>query len=126
MFTKFTYHLSVAALITTAGLHANTITITSPIDLAKKQELLSQKIVVAYAQNKDISQVINRLEEQQLRLKDSIHDPEISNLLDFLQLCLKNIKTISAKPHSLDRKELVADLGTSIGEGSRYIVQTLQ
>jgi hypothetical protein len=126
MFTKSTRRLSIAALVMSAGLHASAVSISNPIDLAKKQALLSQKIVVAYAQNKDISQVINRLEEQQNRLKDSIHDPEISNLLDFLQLCLKNIKTISAKPYSLDRNELVADMGTSISEGSRYIVKTLQ
>jgi hypothetical protein len=126
MFKKSIRRLSVAALVMGAGLQASAVTINNPVDLAKKQEILSQKIVLAYAQNKDISQVINRLEEQQSRLKDSIHDPEISNLLDFLQLCLKNIKTISAKPYSLDRSKLVADMGTSISEGSRYIVKTLK
>jgi len=125
MLRKIIYSLSFAALMS-GGLQANAVTISNPVDLAKKQELLSQKIIVAYAQRKDITGVINRLEEQQNRLKDSIHDPEITNLLDFLQLCLKNIKTISAKPRTIDNNQLISDLGTSISEGSRYIARTLR
>jgi len=123
---KFIYSLSLAALISTIGLQASATSITTKVDLAKDQEVLSKKIVVAYAQRKDISQVINRLEMQQSRLKDSIHDPEISNLLDFLQLCLHNIKTINAAPRSAKTNQEIADLGTSISEGSRYIAQTLR
>ena len=126
MSTKKFSIMSLAALMMTVGLHASTLANVDPVDIAKKQEILSQKIVSAYAKNRDIFSVIHRLEEQQNRLKNSVHDPEISNLLNFLQLCLNNLKTISAQPKTPKNKRLVADLGTSLGEGSRYIAQSLR
>ena len=126
MFMKKTYRMSVVALMMTVGLHASALAAVDPVDVAKQQEVLSQKIISAYAERRDISSVIRRLEEQQNRLKNSVHDPEISNLLDFLQMCLNNIKTISTQPKTAENKRLIADLGTSIGEGSHYIAQTLQ
>ena len=126
MFMKKTYQMSLVTLMMTFGLHASALANVDPVDVAKKQEILSQKIISAYAERRDISGVIHRLEEQQNRLKNSVHDPEISNLLDFLQLCLNNIKTISTKPKTVENKRLIADLGTSIREGNHYIAQTLQ
>ncbi len=123
---KYIYKTGLVTLFSTLVLSASATTITTQADLAKQQEVLSQKIVTAYAQHKDISQVINRLEMQQNRLKDSIHDPEISNLLDFLQLCLRNIKTLNTQPHSAQNTQAVADLSTSIREGSRYIARSLR
>ena len=126
MFMKKTFQMSLVTLMMTVGLHASALASVDPVDVAKKQEILSQKIISAYAERRDISSVIHRLEEQQHRLKSSVHDPEISNLLDFLQLCLNNLKTISTQPKTAENKRLIADLGTSIGEGSHYIAQTLQ
>jgi len=125
MFTKTLFSLGTALLMSTAALQASAITINNPVELAKKQEILSQKIAASYSEHKDISQVLHRLEEQQIRLKKTIHDPEISNMIDFLQLCLENIKSISLQPRSLSNTEKIADLGASINEGSRYIVQKL-
>jgi len=125
MFIKHLYKMGFVTLIATASIHASALAGTDPVDLAKKQEILSQKIITAYAQHKDVSPVIHRLEMQQNRLKNSIHDPEINNLLDFLQLCLNNIKTVSTKPHTSRNKQVIADLGTSISEGSRYIAHNL-
>ena len=126
MSTKGTFRFGFAALMMGVGFQANASTTANPVDLAKEQEALSKKIVAAYSQKQDISGVIERLEQRQLELKDNIHDPEISNLLDFLQLCLDNIRQISAEPHSIDRRELLADLSSSIGEGSRYIARALR
>jgi len=104
---------------------ASAVSITDPVDLARTQEILSKKIVTGYSRRQDISQVLHRLEEQQNRLKNSIHDPEISNMIDFLQLCLENIKNLSHKPRSKVNAEKIADLGASINEASRYIVRKL-
>jgi hypothetical protein len=125
MFIKTLFSLGTALLISPAAVQASAITINDPIDLAKKQEMLSTKIATGYSEHKDISQVLHQLEEQQIRLKKSIHDPEITNMIDFLQLCLRNIKNINQQPHTLRNTEKIADLGASINEGSRYIVQKL-
>jgi hypothetical protein len=126
MQNKFFLAVFTASVMSFSALHASAISFSNPADIARKQERLSQEIAAAYAQHKDLSGVIRRLEEQQSRLKNSIHDPEISNLLDFLQLCLENIKTISTKPRTSANREMIADLGSSIGEGSRYIINKLR
>jgi len=126
MFKRKLYKISLIALLSSAGLHASALASTEPVDLAKQEEILSQKVITAYAQHRDISQVIHHLKERQIRLKGAVHDPEILNLLNFLELCLNRIQTISKKPHFDGSKEIVADLGTSISEGSRYIARSLQ
>ena len=125
MIKKTLATLGSALLATTLFSHASVAAGSDAIELAKKQEQLSIKIATSYAEHKDISQVLHRLEDQQLRLKRSIHDPEISNMIDFLQLCLENISDISLQPRSDKNLERIADLGASINEGSRYIVRKL-
>ena len=126
MSRKNFYRTGLITLLATAGINAGVLTHTEPVDLARQQEALSQKVITAYAKHQDISQVIYNLKEKQNRLKGAIHDPEILNLLNFLEECLDRIHDISKKPHFDGSTQVVADLGASISEGSRYIVRSLQ
>jgi hypothetical protein len=123
MFTKFIQIIGFIALF-----GATTLSAQSPetIGIAQENEQLSQKLAVAYIHNKDVAKTIERLEDQQDKLKGAVHDPEINNLLNFLQLCLENIKKASTEPHSAENAELISDLSGSIREGSRYITLALQ
>ncbi len=125
MFMKTLFALGASLLVAGTTVYGSAVTITTPAELAKKQEVLSTKIVASYSKHQDLSGVLRRLEEQQKRMKKSIHDPEISNMIDFLQLCLENIKDISMQPRTRHTTERIADLGASINEGSRYIVRKL-
>jgi hypothetical protein len=94
--------------------------------LAKQQELLSQKLIAGYTGHRDISGTIDTLEEKQNKLNSGVKDPEIKNLLKFMNICIKNIKHISNKPYSHSNRQRIADLSISIGEGSRYILNNIR
>jgi len=105
---------------------AGSASFSSPADLAKEQEILSRKLISSYARHKDISDTLEIIKDRQERLKSKINDPEIENLLNFLNICLKNIESISSKPYSHSNVQRIADLGNQINEGSRYILDTLR
>ncbi len=118
-----------AALIATVAygtLGADVYTSVSPAELAKEQESLSKKIVLNYAKKKDISRTLDSIEHKQEMLKHKVNDPEIKNLLSFLNLCLNDIKRLSSKPYNHNNMQRIADLSNSIGEGSRYIAKELR
>jgi len=95
--------------------------------LAGKQQMLSTKIVKAYSQNRksvNMMTAIKALEAGQVKLKKiSVRNSEIDNLFVFLTICLNEMKVLVKKPYSSENAQLVADLGASISEGSRYIAK---
>ena len=99
------------------------------VKLVSKQEVLSQNIIKAYKKQDNGSSVlvvIKALELGQTKLKSDIHNPEINNLLVFLNICLDDLKVVVNQPYSPDNAQLVADLSDSIFEGSQYIRQSLK
>lgn len=99
------------------------------VKLASKQEVLSQNIINAYKKQDNGSSalvVIKALELGQTKLKSDIHNPEIDNLLVFLNICLDDLRVVVKKPYSSGNAQLVADLSASISEGSQYIQQSLK
>ena len=99
------------------------------VKLASKQEVLSQNIIKAYKKQDNGSSalvVIKALELGQTKLKSDIHNPEIDNLLVFLNICLDDLRVVVKKPYSSHNAQLVADLSDSISEGSQYISQSLK
>jgi len=97
------------------------------VTIASKQETLSCTISKAYKRQDSSSllSAIKTLESGQKQLKSQISNPEISNLLVYLNLCLKDLKTIVKKPYSSKNAQRVTELSASISEGSRYIVASL-
>ncbi len=126
MIHKFTFGIASLMITATLGANAGTGASDTPANLAKQQVLLSKKLVSNYVQNKDISKTITKLENKQNKLSRQIQDPELNNLLKFMNICLNNIKTLSVKPHNHSNRQRIADLSSSIGEGSRYILNSIR
>ena len=106
------------------------------IDVAGKQRMLSQRIAKDYlyagekvAVSKAKKQMKASMEEMvkiHKRLVDSINDPEIQNLLAFVQLSIEDFKSTANEPYSLDNAQLIIDLSESMLEGSQYVVDSLK
>ena len=105
------------------------------INIAGKQRMLSQRIAKDYlyigkkvATDKATKQLKVSLEEfraNQNKLAEMINDPEIKNLLEFVNMSLSELQEIVKKPFSLDNAQLVLDLSESMLEGSQYVVDSL-
>ena len=106
------------------------------IDIAGKQRMLSQRIAKDYLyagkkvavskaskqQKASISEMISAHKV----LVDSINDPEIKNLLSFVELSIEDFKTTANEPFTLDNAQLIIDLSESMLEGSQYVVNSLK
>jgi len=116
---------------------ASTITgnISDVINIAGKQRMLSQRIAKDYLYlgkkiavdkaRKQLTQSLATFQKSQKYLAETIHDPEIKNLISFVNISEKELRDITKKPYSLDNAQLVLDLSESMLEGSQYIVDSL-
>jgi len=96
--------------------------------LASTQEKLSKNIVSAYKKRDrgaSVLVLINQLESQQMKLKSKVKNPEINYLLNFLHVCVKDLKAVVKKPYTSQNAQVVADLSMSLQEGSHYIRKSL-
>ena len=106
------------------------------IDVAGKQRMLSQRIAKDYlyvgkkvAVSKARKQLKASLEElvsAHKVLVDSINDPEIKNLLSFVELSIEDFKATANEPFNIDNAQLIIDLSESMLEGSQYVVDSLK
>jgi len=106
------------------------------IDIAGKQRMLSQRISKDYLYagekvsvskaNRQLKASFQEMQEIHKHLVDSINDPDIQNLLAFVQLSIEDFKSIANEPYSLDNAQLIIDLGESMLEGSQYVVDSLK
>ena len=106
------------------------------IDIAGKQRMLSQRVakdylyvgekVAVYKAKKQLSVSLKRMEDTHKILVDSINDPEIKNLLSFVELSMEDFKATANEPFTLDNAQLIIDLSESMLEGSQYVVDSLK
>ncbi len=106
------------------------------IDVAGKQRMLSQRIAKDYLYagkkvavskaNKQLKASLDELISSHKVLVDSINDPEIGNLLSFVELSIDDFKTTANEPFNLDNAQLIIDLSESMLEGSQYVVDSLK
>ena len=106
------------------------------IDIAGKQRMLSQRIAKDYLYigkkvavdkaRKELRASIAEFKANQAKLEEMINDPEIKNLLAFVNMSLNELEGIVQKPFSLDNAQLVLDLSESMLEGSQYVVDSLK
>jgi hypothetical protein len=105
------------------------------INIAGKQRMLSQRIAKDYLYigkhiatdkaRKQLKTSLKEFRDNQARLAEMINDPEIKNLLEFVNMSLDELSGIVKKPFSLDNAQLVLDLSESMLEGSQYVVDSL-
>lgn len=106
------------------------------INIAGKQRMLSQRIAKDYMYiGKKIStskatrqskHSLEALNEAHQVLVQSINDPEIKNLLAFVEMSTEDFQVISQEAFSLDNAQLILDLSESMLEGSQYVVDSLK
>jgi len=118
--------------------HTNKVTmdIVKLIDIAGRQRMLSQRIAKDYmyagkkvATSKATKQLKKSLDEMKKAHKilvESINDPEIKNLLAFVQMSSEDFEATSKEPFSTDNAQLILDLSESMLEGSQYVVTSLK
>ena len=105
------------------------------INLAGKQRMLSQRVAKNYfyvAKGSNKSSASKQLEKSltdfartQRKLKKTINDKEIVNLIDFVDMSLEEFRDILKAKYSLDNGIIILDLSESMLEGSDYIVKAL-
>ena len=106
------------------------------IDIAGQQRMLSQRIAKDYLYrgkgiaidkaDAQLKQSIQEFKQNQRKLSQMINDPEIKNLLSFVNMSLEELAGIIQKPFNLDNAQLVLDLSESMLEGSQYIVDSVK
>ncbi len=106
------------------------------IDMAGKQRMLSQRIakdylyagknVAASKANRQLKKSLADLLSTHKSLKKSINDPEIVNLLAFVEMSSEDFESTAKEEFSLDNAQLIIDLSESMLEGSQYIVDSLK
>jgi len=112
------------------------VNITELLNVAGKQRMLSQRIAKDYLYiNKKIAvdkatrqlkESLDAFRKNQDYLQDVINDPEIKNLIAFVNMSREELETTAQKPFSLDNAQLILDLSESMLEGSQYIVDSLK
>jgi hypothetical protein len=106
------------------------------LNIAGKQRMLSQRIAKDYIYiakkvavdkaTRQIKRSLSSFKKSQEYLKKAINDPEIQNLIAFVNMSEKELEIITQKPYNLDNAQLVLDLSESMLEGSQYIVDSLK
>ncbi len=106
------------------------------IDIAGRQRMLSQRIAKDYLYigqkvavskaRKQLKQSLKELVSAHKVLVESINDPEIQNLLAFVELSIDDFRSTANDPYNLDNAQLIIDLSESMLEGSQYVVNSLK
>ena len=106
------------------------------VDLAGKQRMLSQRIAKDYmyagkgiASSKASKQLATSLKELKLahkKLVASINNPEIVNLLTFVEMSSEDFEATAKEKFTPDNAQLILDLSESMLEGSDYVVTSLK
>ena len=105
------------------------------IDIAGKQRMLSQRIVKDYLYkgrniaaskaDKQLKASLGEFASAHKKLLTAINDPEITNLLTFVEMSSDEFKSIVNKPFDLDNAQLALDLSETMLEGSQFVVDSL-
>ena len=127
MLRKVLLSISFITIVSTTGAVAKN-NANSLITLASKQEKLSDMLVSSYNKKNQTVSIANikSMEAGQTTLKSSIKDPEITNLLVYLDMCVTDLKTLVKKPYSSSNAKAIAELCTSVSEGNQYVARSLK
>jgi len=95
------------------------------IKIAKDYLYAGNDIDTTYAQN-EMKDAMKEVEEHKVKLNKSIKDPNIQNLLAFIDMTYDDLKDVMKQPYSLDNAQVVMDDSEAIAEASAKIDRLLQ
>lgn len=106
------------------------------VNIAGRQRMLSQRIAKDYMYagegiavskaQKQLQVSLEELKTAHKRLVSSINNPEIQNLLTFVEMSTEDFEATSKEPFNVDNAQLILDLSESMLEGSQYVVTSLE
>ena len=106
------------------------------IDMAGKQRMLSQRIAKNYLYmgrkvatskaKRQLAKSLKELHDAHTILVESINDPDIKNLLSFVEMSTEDFDDTANESFSIDNAQLIMDLSESMLEGSQYVVTSLK
>ena len=106
------------------------------INLAGNQRMLSQRIAKDYLYagqhvapakaNKQLKASFKELIDAHQSLVKSINDPDITNLLAFVEMSSEDFEATAKEDFSIDNAQLIIDLSESMLEGSQYVINSLK
>jgi hypothetical protein len=102
------------------------------ISIADRQAQLSMQIAKGYLQSErngtdhKLALSIKALKAGQAKLKNSISDPELQNLLKYLDICMNKLEKKIAVKFTPGNAESVDELSKTIEEGNRYVKNSLK
>jgi len=106
------------------------------VDIAGRQRMLSQRIakdymyvgkkIAASKAGKQLKESLEELKEAHRKLIESINDPEIKNLLAFVEMSSEDFEQTAKEDFTLENAQLILDLSESMLEGSQYVVTSLK
>ncbi len=129
--------VSIAEEVKAPSIDAKVISDTvNLIDIAGKQRMLSQRIAKDYLYagekvapakaNKQLKASLAELLSAHKTLVQSINDPDIENLLAFVEMSTEDFEATAKEDFTIDNAQLIIDLSESMLEGSQYIVDSLK
>ncbi len=127
MIKKYIWIIGLISLIgvTAAGAGSVDNDTVKTIKVAQKQKMLSQKISAGTLKASELKNIVHELEAGQKHLKRKINDPELANLLTFLDICIGKLESAIRFPDKVSNRQTIKDMGHSIAEGSDYIKSKL-
>ncbi len=106
------------------------------VDIAGQQRMLSQKIAKAYffhglgvrpdKTRRQLTESLEAFNRNFERLKRSVKDDRVQEMLAFLELAKEELSALVMKPYSRENAALVLDYSETLLEGSQDIVKRLE
>jgi hypothetical protein len=93
--------------------------------IAKDYLYIGKKIAKSKA-DRQLKKSLKDFLSSHKKLLLSINNPEIKNLLDFVDLSSNDFRDIASQDFNLDNAQLILDLSESMLEGSQYVFDSLQ
>ena len=80
-----------------------------------------ESLALNYSKNLDISKNISQIEQTQKALKKVVKDKELLNLLKFVSIRLKELKSLKKLPVTKERIKRVSDISRELIEAELYL-----
>jgi len=141
IFTLFAFvSLSANEIVTTSSssnvVSNNKVQRDNIVDIAGRERMLSQRVAKDYlyigkkvalgTANIELKKALDEFSKNLNKIKLSVIDSEIKNMIDFVDLSFDDFKKSIKEPFNLDNAQIVIDLSESLLEGSQYIVDGLK